>query len=146
MRNKQTVQILYDLDGNSFMRAFYSKELGNRMQKFTIGGEYKGESSFSFNHSKIREVDIVSLINVDNIFEAGYIINGEFDKIPVEVDIYTIIKWLNSFPSNQLLQVGTKNMEFKDEKGVIPYTQYLFAFAKGVLSEEKIQEVFGSNG
>ena len=132
------------IDGNSLAQGIYCKPLGNRMLKFGIGGKYLGEFPLSYNHSRRREIDFVSIINVDNELEIAYYINNQFKKFPVYADVFEIIRWCNMHPN--LIFVGKRSLEYEDKEGYVPYNQYFFGFTAGKLSESQLQEVMRVNG
>lgn len=136
--------LLNGVDGQSLTQGIYSKNIGNRMLRFGVGGKYLGESGLSYNHSRLREIDFVSILNVDNQLEVAYIINKEFKKFPVYADVFEIIKWCNTHPN--LIFVGKRNLKYEDNQGVVPYSQYMFGFTKGLLDEKTLQEVMKVNG
>lgn len=132
------------VDGNSLAQGIYCKSLGSRMLKFGIGGKYLGEFPLSYNHSRRREIDFVSIINVDNQLEIAYIIGSEFKKFPIYADVFEIIRWCNMHPN--LIFVGKRSEVFNDNKGSVPYNQYFFGFTAGTLNEKQLQEVMRVNG
>ncbi len=138
------VFLLNGVDGNSLAQGIYCKSLGNRMLKFGVGGKYLGEFPLSYNHSRLREIDLVSIINVDNQFELAYMLNGEFKKFSVYADIYEIVKWCNIHPN--LIFIGKRDENFKDNQGAVAYMQYFFGFTAGKLNEWQLQEVMRVNG
>lgn len=135
------VYLLNGIDGNSLTQGVFSN---NKMLKFGIGGKYLGESPLTYSYSRLREIDLVSLINVENQLEVGYNINKEFKKYPVYADIFELIKWCNTHPS--LVFVGRRNEVYSDNQGKVEYSQYFFGFTKGMLAESKLQEVMRVNG
>ena len=139
-----TVYLLNGVDGNSLAQGIYCKTLANRMLKFGVGGKYLGEYPLSYNHSRLREIDLVSIINVNNEFELAYIINGEFKKFPIYADIYEIVKWCNIHPN--LIFIGKRDETFKDNQGELDYMQYFFGFTAGKLNEMQLQGVMRVNG
>ena len=136
--------LLNGVDGQSLTQGIYSKNMGNRMLRFGIGGKYLGETPLSYTHSRLREIDFVSILNVDNQLEVAYVINKEFKKFPVYADVFEIIRWCNTHPN--LIFVGKRNEEYQDSQGVVPYAQYMFGFTKGMLNEKQLQEVMRVNG
>ena len=64
--------LLNGVDGQSLTQGIYSKNMGNRMLRFGIGGKYLGETPLSYTHSRLREIDFVSILNVDNQLEVAY--------------------------------------------------------------------------
>lgn len=135
------VHLLNGIDGNSLTQGIYTN---NKMLTFGVGGKYLGEGPLSYNHSRLREIDLVSLINVDNQLEVAYNINKEFKKFDVYADIFDIVKWCNTHPD--LIFIGRRNEVYKDTKGSIDYVQYFFGFTKGTISEKQLQEVMKVNG
>ena len=136
--------LLNGVDGQSLTQGIYSKNMGNRMLRFGIGGKYLGETPLSYNHSRLREIDFVSILNVDNQLEVAYVINKEFKKFPVYADVFEIIRWCNTHPN--LIFVGKRNEEYQDAQGTVPYAQYMFGFTKGMLNEKQLQEAMKVNG
>ena len=136
--------LLNGVDGQSLTQGIYSKNMGNRMLRFGIGGKYLGETPLSYTQSRVREIDFVSILNVDNQLEVAYVINKEFKKFPVYADVFEIIRWCNTHPN--LVFVGKRNEEYQDSQGVVPYAQYMFGFTKGMLNEKQLQEVMRVNG
>ena len=136
--------LLNGVDGQSLTQGIYSKNMGNRMLKFGIGGKFLGESPLSYNHSRLREIDFVSILNVDNQLEVAYVINKEFKKFTVYADVFEVIRWCNTHPS--LIFVGKRSEEYRDSQGVVPYSQYMFGFTKGMLNEMQLQGVMRVNG
>lgn len=135
------VYLLNGIDGNSLTQGVFSN---NKMLKFGIGGKYLGEGPLTYSYSRLREIDLVSLINVENQLEVGYNINKDFKKYPAYADIFELIKWCNTHPS--LVFVGRRNEIYSDNQGKIEYSQYFFGFTKGMLIESKLQEVMRING
>ncbi len=135
------VYLLNGVDGNSLTQGLaYS----GRLLKFGIGGKFIGETPMSYNFSRQREVDLVSIINVENELEVAYIKNNVFKKFTVYADVFDIIKWCNIHPN--LIFVGKRDCVYSDYKGNIEYSQYFFGFKAGSLNEEKLQEVMKVNG
>lgn len=137
------IYLLNGVDGNSLLQGIYSN-LDNKMLRFGIGGKFVGESPLSYNYSRLREVDFVSILNVENTMEVAYIINKEFKKFPVYADMFELIKWCNTQPS--LIFVGRRDGVISDTQGNVNYIQYMFGFTKGILKEMELQGVMRVNG
>lgn len=135
------VYLLNGVDGNSLAQGVFCK---NKMLKFGIGGKFVGEFPLSYTYSRMREIDFVSLINVDNQMEVAYIMRGEFKKFPVYAEIYDLIKWCNTHPS--LIFVGKRNETYQDKQGYVDYSQYFFGFTKNKLDERQLLDVMKVNG
>lgn len=135
------VYLLNGVDGNSLTQGI---AYNGRLLKFGIGGKYLGESGMSYNFSRQRELDLVSIINVGNELEVAYIINREFKKFAVYSDVFEIIKWCNTNPN--LIFIGKRDCQYKDSIGAVPYSQYFFGFKPETLSEQQLQEVMRVNG
>ena len=67
--------LLNGVDGQSLTQGIYSKNMGNRMLRFGIGGKYLGEGAISYNHTRLREIELVSVLNVGNDLEVACNIN-----------------------------------------------------------------------
>lgn len=137
------VYLLNGVDGNSLKLGIYSN-IDNEMLCFGAGGKFVGAGPISYKHTRLREIDLVSLINVDNEMEVAYIVNRQFQKFPVDGDIFEIVKWCNTHPD--LIFVGRKDDVYKDKQGSIPYIQYFFGFTKGKMNESLLKKVMGING
>lgn len=136
-----TVHLLNGVDGNSLTQGIYAY---NKMLKFGIGGKYLGEAPLSYNHTRLREIELVSIVNVENKLEVACNINKVFNKFEVYAEIYDILRWCNTHPN--LVVVGRRELEYRDNQGVVPFVQYFFGFTKGTITERQIQEVFRVNG
>ena len=132
-----TVHLLNGVDGNSLTQGIYAY---NKMLKFGIGGKYLGEGPLSYNHTRLREIELISIINVDNDIEVACNISKEFQKFNVYADYFDIIKWCNTHP--HLVVSGHRSGTLKG----IKFSQYFFGFTKDTISMSKIQEVFKVNG
>ena len=135
------VYMLNGVDGNSLVQGIYTDE---KMLCFGIGGRFIEERGISYRYSRLREIDLVSIINVQNQMEVAYSINKGFQKYPVYADIFEIIRWCNTHPN--LVFVGKRENTYKDNMGSVEYSQYLFGFTKGKLNEKELQEVMRVNG
>ena len=134
--------LLNGVDGNSLKLGIYSN-MDNEMLIFGAGGKFLGSSSLSYKHTRLREIDLVSLINVGNEMEVAYIMNKEFRKYPVNGDIFEIVNWCNTHPN--LIFVGRRDCVLTDAKGQVPYIQYFFGFTKGKMDEKRLWEVMAIN-
>lgn len=132
-----TVHLLNGVDGNTLTQGIYAH---NKMLKFGIGGKYLGEGPISYNHTRLREIDLISIVNVDNDIEVACNIGKEFCKFNVYADYFEIIKWCNTHP--HLIVNGHRSGTLKG----IKFNQYFFGFTKDTISINKIQEVFKVNG
>ena len=110
------------------------------IKKFGLGGKYLGEGPLSYNHTRLREIELISIINVDNDIEVACNISKEFQKFNVYADYFDIIKWCNTHP--HLVVSGHRSGTLKG----IKFSQYFFGFTKDTISISKIQEVFKVNG
>lgn len=137
------VYLLNGVDGNSLVSGVYD---GNtkKMLTFGVGGKYINETVLSYRYSRLREIDLVSLINVNNNMEVAYIHKQEFKKYPVYADMLNVIKWFNTHP--QIIFFGRRDCVFRDASGEVPYLQYLFGFNKGTINETELQGVLKVNG
>jgi hypothetical protein len=99
-----------------------------KMLKFHFNGTCLGEFPLSFSKVSLQEVDIVSLLVLDNgEVEVGYNIAEIFSKKPAIRSLSDIINLINA--ANGLVFAGKR--EEKDA-----YVQYIYAFMRGVLSPE----------
>jgi hypothetical protein len=137
MSQGSTVHLLNGVDGNSLTQGIYAH---NKMLKFGLGGKYLGEGPLSYNHTRLREIELISIINVDNDIEVACNISKEFQKFNVYADYFDIIKWCNTHP--HLVVSGHRSGTLKG----IKFSQYFFGFTKDTISMSKIQEVFKVNG
>ncbi len=137
MSQGSTVHLLNGVDGNSLTQGIYAH---NKMLKFGLGGKYLGEGPLSYNHTRLREIELISIINVDNDIEVACNISKEFQKFNVYADYFDIIKWCNTHP--HLVVSGHRSGTLKG----IKFSQYFFGFTKDTISISKIQEVFKVNG
>ena len=80
MSQGSTVHLLNGVDGNSLTQGIYAH---NKMLKFGLGGKYLGEGPLSYNHTRLREIELISIINVDNDIEVACNISKEFQKFNV---------------------------------------------------------------
>ena len=136
--------LLNGVDGQALVQGVYAKSMGNRMLKFGVGGKYLGEAPLAYKHSRIREIDFVSILNVGNQFEVDYVINHEYKKFTIYADVFELVIWCNTHPN--LIFVGKRNQEYRDNQGIVPYNQYMFGFTKGMLNEMQLQEAMKVNG
>ena len=125
------------IDGNILAQGLLNE---GSILKFGAGGKYLGRFPISFNMGTTREIDLVSIANVDNQLELGYIINNEFKKCPIYADLNDLIRWVN-FIDNMVF-IGRK----VDVESGVEYNQYLYGFKKGTLKENKLLEVLRVNG
>lgn len=132
-----TVHLLNGVDGNSLTQGIYAH---NKMLKFGIGGKYLGEGPISYNHTRLREIELVSVLNVGNDLEVACNINKEFYKFNVYAEVYDILKWCNTHPN--LVVVGRR----EGSVGDVSFIQYFFGFTRGTITAKQIQEVFRVNG
>ena len=137
MSQGSTVHLLNGVDGNSLTQGIYAH---NKMLKFGLGGKYLGDGPLSYNHTRLREIELISIINVDNDIEVACNISKEFQKFNVYADYFDIIKWCNTHP--HLVVSGHRSGTLKG----IKFSQYFFGFTKDTISISKIQEVFKVNG
>ena len=137
MSQGSTVHLLNGVDVNSLTQGIYAH---NKMLKFGLGGKYLGEGPLSYNHTRLREIELISIINVDNDIEVACNISKEFQKFNVYADYFDIIKWCNTHP--HLVVSGHRSGTLKG----IKFSQYFFGFTKDTISISKIQEVFKVNG
>lgn len=123
------VLLLGGLDGNILTSGVVNE---GSMMKFGIGGKYLGKFPVPFDFQTNREIDLISILNVDNQLELGYVINNEFNKMPLFVDMQELIKWLNK--QNNMLFAGsiTNNVDS------INYNQYLYGFEKNTFTIERL--------
>ncbi len=135
--------LLNGVEGNSLKLGIYSN-MDNEMLSFGAGGKYLGAGPLAYKYTRLREIDLVSLINVENEMEVAYIMNKTFQKYPVNGDIFEIVKWCNTHPD--LIFVGRRDLSYLDNKGSVPYIQYFFGFNKGKMNERRLWEVMGING
>ena len=137
------VYLLNGVDGNSLVSGVYD---GNtkKMLTFGVGGKYINETVLSYRYSRLREIDLVSLINVNNNMEVAYIHKQEFKKFPVYADMFKVIKWFNTNP--KIIFFGRRDCVLRDATGEVPYLQYLFGFNKGTINEAELQGVLEVNG
>ncbi len=127
------VMLLNGVDGNSLHYGVYAF---NKMLKFGVGGDYIGEFPFSYRNSRLREIDLISIINVENDMEVAFVINEEMGKLPICTDIYKILEWCNDHPA-----ICFSGRRKKTHKG-LEFTQYFYGFTKNRISEEEIKRVF----
>lgn len=125
------------IDGNILAQGLLNE---GEILKFGAGGKYLGRFPISFNMGTTREIDLVSIVNVDNQLELGYIINNEFKKCPIYTDINDLIRWVNII--DNMVFIGRK----VDVESGVEYNQYLYGFKKGSLKENKLLEVLRVNG
>lgn len=137
----QSVYLLNGVDNNSLVQGIYTDQ---KMLRFGIGGKFLGESGMSYKYSRLREIDIVSIINVNNQMEVAYIIDKNFKKYTVYSDIFDLIKWCNTHPN--LIFIGRRDSSYVDKQGSVEYIQYFFGFTKGTLDEYELQGVMRVNG
>lgn len=137
------VHLLNGVDNNSLKVGIYSN-IDNKMLTFGTGGKFISAGPISYKYSRIREIDLVSIINVGNEMEVAFVIDKQFSKYPVNGDINEIVKWFNTHPN--LIFVGRKDDNYSDNQGSIGYIQYFFGFTKGVLSVSQMRGIFGING
>lgn len=132
-----TVHLLNGVDGNILTQGIFAH---NKMLKFGVGGKYLGEAPISYNHTRIREIELVSIINVDNDLEVACNINKEFHKFNVYAEIYDILRWCTTHPN--LIVSGRREGSVDG----VAYIQYFFGFTRNTISLNQVQEVFRVNG
>ena len=137
------VYLLNGLEGNSLLNGVYSN-VDNLMLKFGSGGTFRGEAPLSYKYARLREIDMISILNVNNQLEVAYVINQQFKKFPIYADIYELITWCRLRPS--LIFIGRRSDTFSDYQGSVEYTQYLFGFTKGAIKEDAVKEGLHVNG
>jgi hypothetical protein len=99
-----------------------------KMLKFHFNGTCLGEFPLSFSKVSLQEVDIVSLLVLENgELEVGYNIAEVFSKKTATRSLSDIVLLINA--ANGLVFAGKR-----DEKD--SYVQYIYAFMRGVLSPE----------
>lgn len=125
------------IDGNILAQGLVNE---GEVLKFGSGGRYLGKFPISFNMGRTREIDLVSIINVENQLELAYIINNEFKKCPIYADINDLIRWVNAI--DNMVFIGRR---VDVEKGT-EYNQYLYGFKKDTLRERQLLEVLRVNG
>mgnify|MGYP000940904096 CR=1 FL=1 len=109
--------------------------------KFTYNGNYIGEYPVPFNADYIREIDMVSILNVDNNIEVAYVLNNKFHKLRVFTDINKLIKGISSLTNGNLF-VGRREEQISG----IEYIQYLYGYKRGSINEKTLLEVLKVNG
>ena len=128
--------LINGIDGNILAQGVTNEGV---MLKFGVGGKYLGKFPIPFNNSNIREIDVVSILNVENQLELGYVINNEFRKYSLYADLEEILQWVNYI--DNMVFVGRRT----DSEGGIVYNQYIYGFKKGCLNEKRLLEVLRVN-
>ncbi len=107
-----------------------------KLMLFGVGGKCMGEVPMTYFNNRIREIDLISILNVENILEVAYILNEEMKQSDVTSNIYDILEWCTN--NNNLAFVGRRELCIDGVEG----TQYIYGFEKGMLFEREIQGVF----
>ncbi len=109
--------------------------------KFGYGGKYMGEFPVPFNPDTVTEIDMVSILNVDNNIEVAYVIGNQFFKSRITTPITEIIKGISSLSRGNIF-VGRRENKIEG----IGYIQYLYGYKKGSFKEAQLLEVLGIYG
>lgn len=131
------VFLIDGLDGNILAQGLLNE---GEILKFGSGGRYIGKFPMTFYMGRTREIDVVSIVNVENELELAYIIDGVFKKCPIYADINDLIRWVNVI--DNMVFIGRR----VDTEGGIEYNQYLYGFKKGTLKEKQLLGVLKVNG
>ena len=109
--------------------------------KFGYNNNYIGVFDVPFKPDLIREIDIISILNVENKIEIGYVIDNKFDKFYTSIKINNLIKGMSNITKGNIF-VGRVEEKTKG----IAYTQYLYGYKKGFLTDLKLMEAMKANG
>lgn len=109
--------------------------------RFGSNGKYIGEYPIPFNPDSIREIDMISILNVENNIELAYVLNNQFYKVRLSTEINKLIKGISSISKGNLF-VGRR----EENKNGVGYIQYLYGYKKGSIKETNLLEVLRGNG
>lgn len=130
---------------------FADRYRGNSMEKALIGDDkmlvfsmlsgFKGEFPIDYNLPYVREVDIVSILYSNGEIEIAHLIDGVLTIHPIDIDIREATQAMRKFTSADMPFSSTRRGSVEG----IPYTQYIYVFDKGKLTENRLLGVL-SNG
>ena len=132
------VFLVQGVSGNALEEGLISE---GKYLKFFSGGRYLGENPIPYSPDMLREVDILSILNVNNTLELAYVLNNTFKKSVIRLDINTIIKGISKLKEGNLF-VGRR----EDVVDGLKYTQYIYAYKKGIVTEGSLLEVLNVKG
>lgn len=103
--------------------------------EFALGGKFVRQGPIDYSVQAMSEVDIVSVLKSGGGAEIATSVNGVLTTCVVDINLMQVVNTLRGV--NGLVFIGTR----QDSVDGIPFTQYIFAYNKNIISHARVMEV-----